>query len=540
LATTTSRARPAERRSDQRPPRHGGWRGLVGWTLVLPLLVSLPLLGVPARADKRFNLYRFGGEYLERPWDVVFDQFRSIPEYLDFGNFRPLARIVERAQDFLAFAVADALRIPVHMPMRVMGVAALALFAVLTLFLLASLGSEDPVLPHPPVPVLALFPLAFAALLVVAGTQSTVLLYTDLYFTAAGLAVAATLWVARHDHLRSEAIGWPQITVAIGGGVVLASFNELTYLAPPIAVTAVAARGLVTMRLPLRTWLRTAAVKLTVIGGVAFTAVFIPVRLEIERRCSAPDAACYYGSEIDLAAASWGLFSHRLWSWWPPSGWRVAVDGTEGHWYLSRNPALLLAGLLLVVAAVWSWRRLQGAGGSRLAPAAAIGLVSLALLLLPALLATLSVGTQGYWREGWPPGAGWRDTTYLVAGAAALLIALVTALFAVLRGAPAAVHRALTALLVALVLVGTLGTLGANKTYSQQDRGRDDSALQSRFSVAVIDFEDTDEAERYRCRLLEDYDALQRTEPRHVDRLMRGLDAAANALYGRRFCESAG
>jgi hypothetical protein len=296
--TTTASTQPSTspRSSSARSAvRRPSWPALVAWTAVVPTLVMLPLLGLPARADKRFHLYDEGSRYYERPWALVGDQIRLIPDHLDLGNFRPLGRIVEHTQDMVAFALADALRLPVHVPMRALGFLAIAVVAVLTLLLSAALLSAQPVASAPPAPALAVTPLAVAVATVAAAPQSAVTLYTDLCFTSAALTLAAALWAARSVHLRSPSMPLGAAVLAAVGGFGHAAFNELAYLAPPTAIAAVTARGLLTMRLPWRTWLRSAAVKLVAVASVAFAVVFVPIRFEIARRCA--DGSCYVASD---------------------------------------------------------------------------------------------------------------------------------------------------------------------------------------------------------------------------------------------------
>jgi hypothetical protein len=512
------------------------WRSLVAWTAIVPTLVMLPLLGMPARADKRFHLYRFGGGYLERPWAVVGDQIRRIPDFLDLGNFRPLGRMVEQTQNLIVFAVADALRLPVHVPMRALGFVAIGAVAVLTLLLAAALLNDGPLGVSPPAPTLAVVPLGVAVVLVAAGSRSTVVLYTDLYFTAAALTLVAALWAARVQHLRSTSVTAVSVAAAAGGGLVLASFNELTYLGPPVAIAAVAARGLLTMRLPWRVWLRTGAVKLLAIGSLAFAVVFVPVRLEIARRCG--DGSCYDASDIDVSGMTVGLLGHRSLSWWPPSTWRVAVtEDVTGHWYLSRNPVLVLAAVALVLAGIWAFRRLGAQPDGTLAGAGAVAGVGVVLLILPALLATSSAGNQELWRAGWEAGAGWRDTTYYVPGVALLATAATLAATVALRAASPLARRFVAAVLTGLLVLGSLGALGANKTFGNRDGDRIESGVHARIALAMVHFERTPAGNRYRCGLIDEFEAIRRVDERDVRQLTQGLDTAAGVRYGVSFCE---
>jgi hypothetical protein len=528
--TTAAAERPTSPRSTSRRPT---WFPLVAWTASVPTLVMLPLLGLPAQADKRFHLYDQGSRYYERPWALVGDEIRSIPEHLDLGNFRPLGRMVEHTQDLLAFALAEALHLPVHVPMRALGLLAIAIVAGLVLLLAAALLSEKPVAGVPPAPVLAVVPLAVAVAVVAAEAQSAVILYTDLYFTTTALTLAAALWAARVVHLRSTSATVGGVVTAAVGGIALASFNELAYLGPPTAIVAVAARGLVTMRLPWRTWLRSAAVKLLAVGSLSFAAVFVPIRLEIARRCA--DADCYAASDLDVSGMTVGLFVHRISSWWPPSAWRAAVgEDPQGHWYLTRNPVLLVVVVVLVVAGVWAVRRLTAPPDGTLRGAVALAAVAMVLLVLPALLATGSAGNQELWHEGWQAGAGWRDTAYYVPGVTLLLTAVSLGATLAVRDAGVLARWTVAAGLVGLLVLGALGALAANKTFAYRSGADAESGIHARIAVAMVQFEPTSEGDRVRCDLLEVFATVQ--SERRVGQLTEALDTAAVIRHGVPFC----
>jgi hypothetical protein len=516
--------------------RHAaGWRSLVATTALVPILVLLPLLGVPVRADKRFNPYRFGGEYFERPWGIVTDQLRSVPDYLDRGNFRPLGRIVERSQDLLAFALADALRLPLHVPVRALGLLAVAGTGVLTLLLIGSLARDRPLLSDDPDPPLALVPLAVAVPLVAADNASTIVLYTDLYFTAAAVALTASLGLVQHRLLTTDRLTPAMVTVAALGGVVLASFNELTYLGPPLALAALVARGTITLRLPLQRFVRTAAVKAAAVGCGAFLLVFVPARYEIARRCTGDE--CYAASDIDLAGASLELLGQRLVSWWPPTAWDIATGDVEGRWYLTRNPVLLVAMVAIVYVGVRAWRRLRTPSETEARAALSLGLVAAVLLILPAVLATLSALNQAALADGWDARSGWRDTTYFVIGAATLTLAVAVALLAAVRERSGRARQLMAGLVVVVLVAGAVVTLGANKTYSYRIGDRDDSRLQARIALAVTYFDPTPAGNRARCALLEEFAELRGVDPDQARRLQRGLDNASQARHQRDFCE---
>jgi hypothetical protein len=538
--TTTASAQPSTppRSSSARSAvRRPSWPALVAWTAVVPTLVMLPLLGLPARADKRFHLYDEGSRYYERPWALVGDQIRLIPDHLDLGNFRPLGRIVEHTQDMVAFALADALRLPVHVPMRALGFLAIAVVAVLTLLLSAALLSAQPVASAPPAPVLAVTPLAVAVVTVAAAPQSAVTLYTDLYFTSAALTLAAALWAARSVHLRSPSMPLGAAVLAAVGGFGLAAFNELAYLAPPTAIAAVTARGLLTMRLPWRTWLRSAAVKLVAVASVAFAVVFVPIRFEIARRCA--DGSCYVASDLDVSGMTVGLFGHRISSWWPPSAWHAAVgEHTEGSWYLTRNPVLLLVALVLAVAGIAAVRSLCAPADGTVRGAVALAAVAGVLLVLPALLATGSAGNQELWHAGWEAGAGWRDTAYYVPGVALLVTATSLAVTLTVRDARRFTRCVVVSGLVGLLVLGAWGTLGANKTFTYRVGRHAESVIHARVALAMVHFAATPEGDRDRCELLDEFATVQ--SERRVRQLTQAVDTAARIRYGVAFCADGG
>jgi hypothetical protein len=510
------------------------WSRTAWRALAAPVLVLLPLLTVAPGSDNRFNVHRYGAEYAIRPWQLVTDQLASVPRYLtNHGNFRPFGRMLERSFDVLTFSLSSALGLPANIAMRLVHLAAAAVLGLVLLLTVEAMTSRRPLAAQPPSAAAQLLPLTFAALLVAAGGTSTIVVFTDLYFASMALVLGVALAAARHRWLTTDGLTPGSAAAALVVGAALAAFNEITALALPLTVVAVLARGHLTMELPWRTLVRRRAVLATGVGSIGFAAVFVPVRMMIASSCA--DGECYEASDVSIDPAFFPALGHRALTWVPPLAWRAATAETEGHWYLTRNPVLML---LLAVLAVLGWRTAVALRRSRLPrrrELLALALLGACALGLGATLAALSSFVQGL-VDTWPIGTGWRDVQILVAGAAALLVA---AVLAPLRASRETVplRAAVGASVLVTVLAG--GSMLSNHTFAELDARSPASALHNEIALALISPADRAGGEERRCDLLREFEELYPDDESWHDRLREAVDTSMQVRYGLPFCGEA-
>jgi hypothetical protein len=508
------------------PPRRRWWVGHLR-AMAAPVLVMLPLVAIAPMADNRFNPYRFGGEYAGRPWLVVTDQLTSIPSNLAQGDFRPLGRMLERSLDLLTFHVSTALTLPMNVAMRSVHVLAVGVFVVALVVLVETITAPSPLRRTPPSTATALLPFAFAAGSVAAGSLSTVVISTDLYLLSSALVLGVAAAAARHDWLTQHRLPVSGAIAAVLLGAALAAFNEVAYLAPPLAITAVLARGRLTMGQPWREIGRSAAGKATVLGWLGFLVVLVPIQAVIAANCA--DGSCYDSPTLATGAALVPALGHRLVSWLPlPAYWGVATATETDLWSLVRNPVTLLLVVALGAVAGTALRTLVRRRSLTSRELTAVTALGAATLLLGATMAATTEAVQELVADGWPLGSGWRDTQLTVTGGALLVTA---AVLAVGRIRPVVVAGGLVGLAVLAA-----STLVANQGLAVIQAGREESEVHQRIAVAVTTFVDDEDGNAHRCRLLEDFVALHPDRDDWHVRLERALDAATRARHDRDFC----
>jgi hypothetical protein len=515
---------PSEPVAGDAPPR-GRWTRTVG----LPLLVMLPLIGAVPLSDSRYNAYRFGGAYAQRPWELLTDPITSIPRYLDYGNFRPLGRLLERGLDALAYAVSAALTMPLSTPLRLIHLAAVAVLVVVLVVLAETVTSPTPRRTGRLSAVGALVPVAFATTLVASGRTSSVIVFTDLYALSAALILAIAAIAVRHALLMRPDVSRRQMLGAILVGAALPIVNEVAYLAVPLAWVAVVLRGRLTLGRSWSELLHSGAAKLLLAGSVAFTVVFVPLRVMLAIRCA--DGSCYDGSDVSVGWELFPTLGHRLVSWVPSVGWFPATRDAPAGWYLPTDPMTwVLLGAILALA----WRLLRDLPAYRqLTGRQALALAGLgaAVLLLVATLVALSADVQGQVVDGWAIGSGWRDTLIVGAGAS-LLVA------AALLAPPAARRPRRRAIALTLLVLLALGTALANQGQARGLAARPDAALHTEIAVAVTNFLPTEEADARRCELFARFVDSIPDQAHNHRRLHEALNATTQARFGQDFCST--
>ncbi len=506
----------AVERHDPPRPRAPG-RRRIWWSCVLvPLVVLAPLSAQAPSADHRLNMYFFGSRYLTRPWELPAGVFEAVPYFLRLGNFRPLGRIYEWSLDVVVFAMTDLLGVPVNIGLRLLTGATAVLLTLTAVLVAESLLGRGRLLRAAPAAPIALLPFAVGAGFVAAGPMSTSVLFGPLYQGSAALVLAVTAWSCRA--VGAARVGVLRGTLAVLCGAGLAAFNEMAYLAVPLATVAATARALLVLGLPPRAVLHDAGTRFAVLLWLGFLPVFLPVRAVIHHLCAA--GGCYSGSDMALTAAP-ATLPNRLVAWLPPLMWQHAAPGPEGP-LSGAMPVVALAVLLLPAWLVArSLPRLPAPTGRE---ALALAVTGAAVILLGGALASLNDWVQAEAALGrW--GVGWREGALTAAGGGLL----VSSLLAVAAGR----RRAAGAVAAAVLALTAAGSAGANKTYHDGGPAERFPYLHDRIAQEIADFDPTPAGNRRRCVLRAEYAA---TTPGDRPRIERILDHAAREIAGRRFC----
>ncbi|WP_030436104.1 hypothetical protein [Actinoplanes subtropicus] len=478
------------------------WRALLRRCLLAPLVVLSPLVTLTLSADHRFNIYNNGGLYATRPWRLFEAAVTTVPRYLDAGNFRPLGRVLEWSLDVAAFALTALFGVPAPIGLRVISfLAAVLLTVAAVVFVEAVTARRRRLFAGSPSAAAALLPFAVAAGLVAAGRLGTTVLFGGLYLTTSALVLGVAAWACR---ARRAGL----LIVLVGAG--LAAFNELAYLAVPLATVAVLLHGRVVLGFDWRRVLRGASVRFAGLLWIGFLPVFVPVRLLIRQRCAS--GGCYVGSDIAYRGAAAAL-PGRLVSWLPPLMWQRATGG-EFPRLAAAVPVLAFVAL-----AVLGWRALRGLWALPVLDGRQSGAlvgVAIALLVLAGTLAAL--GAEG---QDLPVGSGWRESGLTTVAGSVLVLALW--------------RRFVLVLLALLVVAGTISA-AANKDFRDASGGGRFPYLYDRIAQEVAGFDRTPAGDARRCALR---DAFLTVDSRDGERFDMSLDRATRQLAGRRFCSRA-
>lgn len=279
-------------------------------------LVTYPLVGLAFQFDERLQIYLRNRSTSANPVAVAADVADGIGHYLDIGNFRPLGRYIEYFIHGLIYEAAEATALSPHVVLGMVRLILTAIVAVLAvrvaeaLMRSAGVGGGNS--------LLGLYPLALGMVLVANGTRGPLAYFPHTFLGCAALILAAALATARDRDMHARPVGRHEHVGLALLGAVMALFYDVAYLGPLIAGGFVAARW-VAAGLPARALVRTAAARRCAALCVGFGAVFVPVRIEIARRCA--DGLCYAASDLSLSLDAVGAGLPRLLTGAPPVGW---------------------------------------------------------------------------------------------------------------------------------------------------------------------------------------------------------------------------
>jgi hypothetical protein len=497
------------------PPVASLWRRALLRAVLAPLVVLAPLIALAPARDHRFNIYWHGGLFRDNPLRIVPHTVDSLPGYLRLGNFRLLGRMVEKALDLAAYTLGDVAGLPANVAFRLVSFVSAILLCVSALLLAESIVARGPLFRRPPSTMAAAVPFAVAMGFVAAGGSSPTVLFGGLYFFSAALVLTVAAVVCRIGRLRPW---W--IPLFLAGGAALAAFNEIAYLALPVATVAVLARGFLVLRVR---WRELPIWPLALLWA-GFLPVFLAVRVVIQRYCAT--GPCYHGSDIHLGADTMQAFPVRLIAWLPPLMWRGAATGGSSRPWLA-GVVLIAALLVLGLLAAHAIRDLPRLSALSRRSALAVAVTGGFLVVLGATLGALNVDiqhmvTSGHW------GQGWRDSAVTTTAGALVVAAAVP----MLRGRP----RWLPALLV-VVLAGA-GTVSAtaNKRYRDTAMAKPAAVLANRVAQEMADFDRSPAGAARRCSLRAEFAALYPGAGYSLVRFDRSLDTAARQRTGMPFC----
>jgi hypothetical protein len=525
------------------------------WLLVsaAAMLVTSPLLGVGFQGDQRTWMFIVMNETGGDPWEVVARTVRNIDYFLSAGNFRPLGRMLTDLEHVFYMETALASGVPPHLVHGFIRLAMVALLAVTAhRFLLALERSAALGDPGPGQPSLnrasglagALFPVVFAAVLVVVGLHPLVFFpFWSIAVVAAILAVPLIIasdralgtrwaWDSRHrprgEYLRSG------LMVVLGAS--LAMTYDLLYVVPAVCLAVIAARGILA-RIGWRDLLRSVAAGRFIALCAGFVAVFLPTRLAIASRCQI--MRCSPTAEVDVAGLSLQTGLYRAVTGLPATNWyagrRRATDtelSVTGLLDLLGGSSTLLVVALLIATAGLAYRsslkvRIDRTVHLRLGTASI--LVGLVLVGLPALMVSLTPTIQNTYPDAID--VPWRDTLMVQVGwslAITGVLLLITSIGWTKLGRYS-FHTTLTILLL-ILLSASIITYHTNYEAAQDHYSRPASVTDSLIFETLVNFNNSGQMEQVRCDILGSYRDVR-------DRgVVADLNILANSLYGQDFC----
>lgn len=434
--------------------------------------------------------------------------FSELGDYIAQGNFRPIGRVIEHA-NFLAVELAmsvTGLPLPAVLGIQ-RSLSAVLLAGALALIVgvvarFAGAGRAGALVPR----VLAMT--VFAGFLVAHGAGTALHTFSGMYLQSAALVVLSTALVLRTSLWRPRRVRVREWILYAAAGVVLASINEIGYLAVPAIAAIVLVQILARLPLSPSNLLALPGVRLTGVSAAGFLAVFVPVRIAIQVACGSDEGGCYRASAISLDAWSWRFWLARATAGTPVRGWSALGEpGVDWAWMIAGGVVLaaLVAAVLLASRTretpVADWQEVDLVRREwLLRPDLTLVLIGAVLVVSAALLSSLSEQLQASQSL-----EGWREAPVAMVGWALVVSG---ALSAALRRTPAPRTTAVvTSLLVsALVVVAMIANTGV-RSADLENRG---FVAGDRIAMELSSFRLDPDGDAARCSLLDELeDALQ-------------------------------
>ncbi|MCE2510968.1 MAG: hypothetical protein J4F50_00140 [Acidimicrobiia bacterium] len=548
------------------------------------LIATVPLVGMSLQGDERPRVYSVISRYSSNPFKMIKGTYDELDFFLSRGNFRPVGRLLETVEHGFIFEAGEATGLAPHVVHGVIRLLMVVLLAGVAASVVAALArSAGATAGHP---LLVLYPLILGTVLVASGSHGpdapyrwfnhiTLVHFPHTIIGAVVLVLGIALVVARDRDMETRPVRRAELAAMAGLGGLAAVFYDLVYLAPALAAVFVAARVIAAGR-PVKEILATAAVKRWAALSVGFLVVFIPVRIEIARRCS--EADCYVGTDISLSPDVLNHFGRRLIAGTPPAGWlhnaelarHFGIDlGLRDLATNALTGILLVAIAAVAVATVISVSRAGGHGRNLARPgvlseaaetgspprsplprvlseaaetgspprsfrlALALALIGAAGASLSALLASLVTVVQNI-----EPRAidAWRETLLTQVAWSFLISACLAATLGAVRYRSS--RQIAVGLAAALLAASLTATLLANWRMAQADRQTPLSSITSQISAAVINLDTTENGNARRCSLIDAYSELV---PDHLNMggpaVQEHLDHLMLQRHGWPFCD---
>ena len=469
------------------------------------------------------------------PGSIVASTIGDIRGFIDFGNFRPLGRLLVDIEHSIMFDTALATGIPphvVHGIVRLVTVAILAVVATRFVHVLCRPAHE-----HAPVQPdsqdngraahlgVYIFPVVLAATLVAANSQHPVVFFpfwsilSIVAVLGTALIVASdraigTRWSWRRSGQRGN--GWGHLVAAAGAGAALAMIYELVYVAPAVGAAMVVAR-----RPPdRRTWrdLLTSVAAARLAGlTCGLGMVFVAARLAMVVRCAMEACLGSLGSSSAIAVS--GLIPqvllNRVVSGLPWASWARAQDDirpsgslwTGNAFDLFSNGFALLMVALILGSGLALYRdavRRRPVLGTQRRSGLGLLVVGGTIVTLPALIVSATETVQKSAKLS--GGGDWRDTLFVQVGWAIVITGVLLLLLSVERSnRRPRFSRATIGLIVLATLYSTFVTYQVNYAYSRSDHQRYGATHNNLAATAIVNFDTSRRGDSLRCSLVDNY-----------------------------------
>jgi hypothetical protein len=518
-----------------------GW--IVG--LVAVLATVTPLLALSARADERYKYFVHGPDWVANPAGIPVFVFSEINDYIAQGNFRPVGRLIEHA-NFLAVELGmTVMSVPLPVAMGVQRAVSALLVAAALALLVTLISRFSGAAPKSGIAPRVLVMSIFGGLLVAYGSGSALNTFSGMYLQSAAIVVAAVALVLRASLWRTRPVRTIEWVAYVGAGVLLASVNEIGYLAVPAIAAVVIVQVMARVPSPPRSVLMLPGVKLSAAAAAGFLLVFVPVRMAIQAACDAAEGGCYRASAISLDAWSWRFWLARASAGLPVRGWSQAGEPGAAWVWVVVGGVVFSVVLMAVLVRARALETTEGAIESPTAPApvapardalvrrawmlgreVTMIVIGAALVVGAALLSSLSEELQASQSV-----EGWREAPVAMAGWALLITGL---LVLVLRLTPAPrVTAAIAATLVAaLVVAAVIANMGA-RDFEASDPG---FAAGDRIALELTVFRTDAGSESLRCALLDDLASAPTVRPADAELITEVVQNYAQHHHGAPFC----
>ena len=496
---------------------------------ILPTIIALfpllPLIGSVTKADERALVWLSATKVLANPLSLFFDPIIQIPTFLDRGNFRPIARLLENINYSAVFLFSELTNSPIQLGLGLVNLAS-AFFLFWTVVFVARktlLYFEVPL----PYGLRILIGLLFATMMGLFGYGSSLNLFTSVYFQTASIAILLT-FLATAMILFDKRDKKLTLVLLSLLGLLSASINELVYVGA--AAVGLIAPLLIFYLPQLKNKIHWIFLRYLFFVA-SFLTVFIPSRL-MANRCSSLDS-CYDVSSVSLnEEALSGLFILRAFTWLPNYLFQVAGN-------VQVRPILLFILILGAVASFIILRRklplkidAQAIGEPK--PHMILILAGSTLLLVDGFMMSLSPEVQSI---GWS--YQFRDHGLQVGSAILLFLGLYQGIVGLWSIKRIRLFRIVHSVTLGILISSSAASLLWNNSVVDMEKSNAinyaDRTLNYHLSVFVVGDLQNDlrcEAEKLHLDLYSE----SGQNWRH-DWLMNAVNSYTNQRYSNNFCE---